>query len=81
MVSAPLAVASDGTLLINAMGLTTRSDLESLVTVARGSGRIVFIGIALDQCEITDALRQLDEACAEIAARLGGRITAGGHDR
>ena len=70
---APLALASDGTIFVNAITLTADDDLDALVDAAKEHGGKVFIAVAVGEGEVRQALRMLDDAVAEIAARVGSR--------
>jgi len=69
---APLAVTSDGTMFINAITLTTDDSLDAVIQVARAQGDQIFVGVVLGRGDVRQALRMLDDACAEVAARVGG---------
>ena len=69
----PFAVASDGSVFINAaVLLTDATDLESLVREARRRNRRVFIGIVMSASEAELAMARLDNAAHETAARILG---------
>ncbi len=70
---APLAVASDGTVLMNAITLTVDDDLDAVIQAAKALGGTVFVGVELGKGEVNQALRMLDDMAAEIAARVGAR--------
>jgi hypothetical protein len=76
--TAPMAVASDGALLVNAYQLTaTGDDLATVVEAAKKSGLVVFVGIAVPQHLRGRVLRDLDDGLADIVGRLGPRLIAG----
>lgn len=68
---APLAIASDGTVIVNAVTLTTNDSLDAVIEAAKAAGGTVFVGVAMSPGEVNQALHQLDDAAAEIAARVG----------
>jgi hypothetical protein len=71
---APLAIGSDGSILLNCSHLVERGgDLDHVVRAAREQGGPIFIGVAMTAAEAKTALQALDDACAEIVARIGGR--------
>jgi thiamine pyrophosphate-dependent acetolactate synthase large subunit-like protein len=68
---APMAIASDGTILVNATRLTCEDGIEEAIKAALATGRPVFIGVELDPKTAGRALERLDDAVAEIAGRIG----------
>ncbi len=71
--TAPLALASDGTILVNVAQLVTEDDLEAVIDAAKKHQGPIFIGVPLTKAETKSALARMDDAAAEIAARIGGR--------
>jgi hypothetical protein len=69
--TAPMAITSDGTLLVNAARLTTGDGFEEAIKAAAATGRPVFVGVGLDPKTAGRALERLDDAVAEIAGRIG----------
>lgn len=69
---APLAVASDGTVLVNALSWTTDNDLDAVIEAARKRGGTVFVGLVMPPRRVRQALSMLDDRCAEISARTVG---------
>ncbi len=67
---APLAIASDGTVLVNALSWTTDNDLDAVIDAAKAAGGALFIGVAMRPRQVRQALKALDDAGAEIAGRL-----------
>lgn len=65
-----MAIATDGVVYVNAITFTVRDDLTSIIATAQASGRPVFVGIALTKAEAKAALPHVDDAAAEIAARV-----------
>lgn len=70
LLDAPLAVATDGTLIANATLVLAQvgDDPHGLLDAALATGRQVLVGIALDESEAVEAMKRLDDAAAEIAA-------------
>jgi hypothetical protein len=71
VVQAPLAAASDGTLLVNAAHLATKVSLAAAVRVARESGLPIFIGVALPPARAGEMMPEIDDALADVVGRLG----------
>ncbi len=71
--TAPMAVASDGSVLVNATTWTTEDDIDAVVQAARAHGGTVFVGVALSPTEVRQALHMADDMAAEIAGRVGAR--------
>lgn len=67
---ASMAIVSDGTVLVNVRTFTTDDSFESAVEAAVQRGGAVFIGVALTSVETRSAIALLDDAVAEIAARV-----------
>ena len=82
--SAPLALALDGSLLLNASG---QLDPSLVATVAKALSirpGDVFIGTRLQPAQRAAALSRMDDAAAEAAARIHGSGTqssTGGRSR
>jgi hypothetical protein len=74
---APIAVASDGSVLVNAARMAIRNDITDIISEARKQAGKIFIGVTLDTHEAKTLLRDVDDFAAEIAARIGGRRYAG----
>jgi hypothetical protein len=68
MCSAPMAVTSDGRLVINARDIEGRD-----VT-----GREFFTGVVLDPFETRFAMKLVDDAASGAAGHIGGRMPQGG---
>jgi hypothetical protein len=69
---APMAVASDGSLIVNVAVSAGRLDPQKLVERALAEGRPVFVGIVLRPKEVTFTMKALDDSTAEIASWLWG---------
>jgi len=72
LLDAPLAVATDGTLIANVTHAMAEisDDPQDLLAEALASGRQVFLGVALTESEIDDAKKRLDDAAAEVVAMV-----------
>jgi hypothetical protein len=71
---APMAVASDGTVIVNAIQLGSKTDLAAVVGYARDTGLEVFIGIVVPTRLRGWVLRNLDDALADVGGRLGPKL-------
>ena len=69
---APMAVASDGTILINVAHVEDERDVAKLVERAAAEGH-VFIGVGLTARECSRIKKPIDDALAEIVACTWGR--------
>jgi hypothetical protein len=75
LVRDPLAIGSDGTVLLNLLEVCGTSRPEELLQRALEQGGPVFIGVGLTQAEIDLARERLGHSAAEAAARLvAGRL-------
>jgi group II intron reverse transcriptase/maturase len=72
---APMAVASDGALVVNAAQLATSGSLEAIVEMAKRTGLDVFVGVVVPERLRSRVLRDLDDAAADIVGRLGPKLT------
>jgi hypothetical protein len=72
---APLAVASDGAVIVNLHHVNGDNDPERLLVLARDLGAVVFIGIIAAKFEQNLASQRLDDAATGIAAEIIGRRT------
>lgn len=68
--AAALALASDGTLLLNVAADAGDDDLEALLEQARKSGGSVFIGVPLSTAEARRVAKRLEHSSAESAALI-----------
>jgi len=73
--TAPIAVASDGGVLVNASQLGTETNLEAVVGYARASGLEVFVGVVVPARHRRWFLLGVDDAAADIVGRLGPKLT------
>ena len=69
-----MAVASDGSLLVNAFQLATKESLDAVIRVARESGLSLFVGLAIPPAHTGAMFRELDDATADIVGRLGPKL-------
>jgi len=72
--TAPMAVASDGGVLVNAAQLTTSDSLAAIVKVAERTGLGVFVGILVPARLQRGVLRDVDDALADVVGRLGPKL-------
>jgi hypothetical protein len=71
---APLAVTSDGALLVNAAHLYGGATAGELLKRALADGATVFVGVVLDDGDRKVAVARMTEAAGETAAWVcGGR--------
>lgn len=70
---APMAITSDGDVLLNAATIAGATDLEAVVRAAKNDGLAVFVGVILSPRETEFVLSRLDNAADEAAARLVGQ--------
>jgi hypothetical protein len=70
---APMAVASDGTLVVGAVHLYGNAPAEEMLQRAIKDGATVFIGVVLDGKERELAMNRMTEASGETAARVWGQ--------
>lgn len=71
---APLALTSDGDVLLNVATIASATDFETVVRAAESEHRAVFVGVMLSPREAEFAIARLDNAADETAARIvGGR--------
>ncbi len=68
--AAALALASDGTLLLNVAADSDDDDLEALVKRARSSGGNVFVGVPLGAAEARRVAQRLEHSGDEAAALI-----------
>lgn len=66
--AAALALASDGTLLLNVAADVDSDDLETLIKRARASSQRVFVGVPLTAAEARRVAQRLEHSGAEAAA-------------
>ena len=71
---APMAIASDGSIVVNAAQLGTKSDLTSVVECAARSGLAVFVGVVVPGRMAEQFLKNVDDSMADIVGRLGPRL-------
>ena len=70
---APVALASDGSVIVNVVGFDVRREPETLLELARSQRGRLFIGVQLDGQELERVLQQLDDGMREATARIIGR--------
>lgn len=69
----PLALTSDGDVLINLATIAYSTDFETIVRAAKRERGALFVGVILSPREKVFALARLDNAADETAARIVGR--------
>ena len=69
---APLALTSDGEILLNVGRFDDVRSLDEVLGLARAERGPVFVGVALRDDEVRLASRRLADAAEETAALLGG---------
>jgi hypothetical protein len=70
--TAPLAIATDGSVLVNVAQLLVDDDVGAIIEEARRHKGPIFVGVPMSRAEVKTALRALDDAAAEVAAHVGG---------
>ena len=70
---APLAVTSDGAVLVNVAMFDVAKKLDVLLAAARRQDGDVFIGVVMPPSEITFALAELHHAYRDASSRVVGR--------
>ena len=81
IVEAAAALASDGTILINANQLGMGSTLAEIVAYAEATGLPIFVGVALAPSSAGWIIRELDDGVADVVGRLGSRIAPSKRNR
>jgi len=71
---APLAMTSDGALVVNAAQFQDDTSLETLLRVATATGLEIFIGVVLPDDHRARLVKDIDDAAAELASRAGGKL-------
>ena len=76
---APLAVASDGTVFVNATHYRGVKEPGELLELALKEEGEMFIGVALEPAEIDEVLERLSHGAAEaVAYVIGARMRSSG---
>jgi hypothetical protein len=75
--TAPIALASDGSLILNLASAVATRDIAAIIRKARRDGRPLFVGVVLSESEQRAAVSRLDNASAETAAQLSGSSVKG----
>ncbi len=71
---AELALASDGTVLLNLTTLVDDSDVDALLEIAKEEKGRVFIGVELDNGEAATLLRRLQNGVGDgVGKTVGAR--------
>ena len=74
VIDAPMAVASDGRIVINVTHLDLDPMEPGLVARLVQAGALVLVAIAVPDRLGPELLRDVDDAASEIAGRLGPRV-------
>jgi hypothetical protein len=74
---APMAVASDGSLLISVAEFQADTSIATLVRVAAATGLPIFVGVVVPHRFRARLAKDIDDAAADIAGRIGGTLTSG----
>lgn len=72
--TAPMAIASDGSAVVNAYQFAREDHLEAVVEAARATGLPVFVGVVVPARLVPRVLRDVDDALADVVGRLGPRL-------
>ena len=75
VVQTPLALASDGSLLVNALQLGADDDLDAVVRLARESGLPVFVGVVVPARLRGRLAGEIDDGLADVVGRVGPLLT------
>ena len=79
ILDAPIAFASDGTMLVNATHLGRgERNIDDVVGYAKATGLPVFVGVAVPARLRKRFVREIDDASADVVGRLGPKLTASG---
>lgn len=70
--SAPFAIASDGSILVNVNGYAGETDLEALLRRAVEDGKMIFVGTRLGATEARELVRRLQDPCHEMTGVVLG---------
>jgi hypothetical protein len=74
VVAAPMAVASDGNIIVNTMQLGPDTRLDDALAQAKATGLPVFVAVAIPKSMKEQFVREIDDALADVVGRLGPRI-------
>jgi hypothetical protein len=71
----PVALASDGGILVNASQLGVgQHDLSAIIENARATGLPVFVGVAVPDRLTAHIMADIDDALADVMGRLGPKL-------
>lgn len=71
---APLGLASDGSIIVNANQLGTATNLDAVIGYARATGLPVFVGVVVPGELRRRVLGDVDDALADVVGRLGPKL-------
>ena len=75
LIDTPMAIASDGTLLINLTHLDSAGDVLRDARRLMRDGHQVFVGVALGPGMRRLVLREVDQVLADVVGRAGPRLS------
>ncbi len=70
----PMALTSDGTLLLNMAEFQDDLGIDALVHAAKATGLVVFVGVVVPGRFQSRVRRDLDDAARDLAGRLGPEV-------
>ena len=73
-VDAPIAVASDGTVIVNITHLDDTADVTEAVQQLLAEGHQVFVGVVVPAALRRALLRDVNDGLADAVGRLGPRL-------
>ena len=77
LLDAPMAVASDGTVLLNLTHIVAdKNDLDAIIAVACATGLPVFVGVVVPVRHRARLAHDIDDALAGAAGRIGATLTS-----
>lgn len=74
LIDVPLALASDGTMLVSITHLEQIDDVAAVIARLIGEGHRLFIGVAVPGALRAKLLRDVDDGLADVVGRLGVRV-------
>jgi hypothetical protein len=74
VLNAPIALASDGKVVVNAAQLASIVDLNDLLACANATSLPIFVGVAIPPGLRGRFVREFDDAVADVVGRLGARV-------
>jgi streptomycin 6-kinase len=74
LIDAPMALASDGTPLLNITHVVDATDPVAVVRTLLAAGHTLFIGVVVPARCRRRMAKDIDDAATEVACRIGGRV-------